>query len=88
MLNILLHFYQPANQQPDILDQIVHQCYRPVFKGLVNLNKPCVNLNIAGSLLDLLDKYRYFEIIDMIRTLKDKNIAEFVGSSKYHALLP
>ncbi|OGC39011.1 hypothetical protein A3K42_01620 [candidate division WWE3 bacterium RBG_13_37_7] len=88
MLNILLHFYQPAEQQPDILGQIVHQSYKPLFEGLSALNKSCATINISGSLLDLLDKYRYFGLIDTLRTLKDRNIVEFTGSSKYHALLP
>ncbi len=28
-----LHFYQPANQQADILEAIVTQSYRPIFKN-------------------------------------------------------
>ncbi len=29
-----LHFYQPSNQQPDILGAIVAQSYRPIIDGI------------------------------------------------------
>jgi hypothetical protein len=83
-----LHLYQPADQQPDILEAIVVQSYRPLFHYLKSNKNAKITLNITGSLLELFDKYGYHELIAIIRELAERNQIEFTGSAKYHALLP
>lgn len=83
-----LHFYQPAEQQPDILEAIINQSYRPLFDGFLNLPKLRLTVNITGSLLELFDKYGHNDLIDKLRLLIERGNIEFTSSAKYHALLP
>lgn len=83
-----LHFYQPAFQQPDILEAVVAQSYRPILEGITKRPKIKLTLNITGSLLELFDKYGYRDLIDILRGLGDSGQVEFTSSAKYHAILP
>ncbi len=83
-----LHFYQPAEQQPDVLEAIVIQSYRPLIEGIKKHKRVSLTLNINGALLELLDKYGYGDIIDDLRELSEEGRIEFTSSAKYHALLP
>jgi hypothetical protein len=83
-----LHMYQPAEQQPDILEAIVVQSYRPIIEGLLKHKQVRLTLNINGALLELLDKYNHRDIIDNLRELGSQKRIEFTSSAKYHALLP
>ncbi len=83
-----LHFYQPANQQPDILEAIIAQSYRPIIEGIKKHPEVRLTININGTLLELLHKYGYNNLIKDLRNLVEKNQIEITGSAKYHALLP
>lgn len=83
-----LHIYQPAGQQPDILESVVVQSYRPILKGILENKKVRLTLNINGSLLELFDKYHYLDLIDMLGRLIKEGRVELTTSAKYHALLP
>ncbi len=83
-----LHFYQPVNQQPDILEAIVAQSYRPIIEGIKKNKGVRLTLNINGALFELLHKYKYHDIIKDIRNLVAEDRIEITGSAKYHALLP
>ena len=83
-----LHFYQPAEQQPDILEAIVVASYRPILKGLKKHKKVRLTLNINGVLLELFDKHKYYDLIDILRKLGKEGQIEFTSSAKYHAFLP
>ncbi len=83
-----LHFYQPADQQPDILEAIVVQCYRPIIEGIKNNKKVHLTININGALFELLHKFGYKDLIEDIKTLVSEGRIEVTGSAKYHALLP
>ncbi|HRY31166.1 MAG TPA: hypothetical protein P5328_02150 [Candidatus Paceibacterota bacterium] len=83
-----LHFYQPAQQQADILEAVATQCYRPVITSIFNNPKARMTININGSLLELFDKYGYQDLIKMLRELGERGQVEFVSSAKYHAFLP
>ena len=87
LLNFL-HFYQPASQQKDILQAVVEQCYRPVFIKLAKLTKASITININGSLLELLDKFGYRDLLADLRTSVESGDVEITGSCKYHSLLP
>jgi len=83
-----LHFYQPAEQQPDVLESIVVQSYRPLIEGLKKHKRVRLTVNINGTLLELLDTYGYKDIIDDLRILGEEERIEFTSSVKYHALVP
>jgi len=83
-----LHIYQPNGQQPDILEAVVTQSYRPILRGITDNKKVRLSLNVNGALLELFDKNQYRDIIDMLRELVKNGRVELTGSAKYHALLP
>lgn len=83
-----LHFYQPAEQQPDILESVVAQSYRPIFTWLRKESSVRLTLNVTGALLDLFDRYRYHDLIDALRAVGREGRVEFTSSAKYHAFLP
>lgn len=83
-----LHVYQPADQQPDILDAVVTQSYRPIFTHLRDNPDVRMTLNITGALLELFDKYGYRDLLDILRELAQSGKVEFTGTAKYHAFLP
>ncbi len=83
-----LHFYQPVNQQPDILEAIVAQSYRPVIEGIKKNSRLRLTLNISGSLFELLHKYGYRDILEDIKNLVLEGRVEITGSAKYHPILP
>ncbi|MEK7508218.1 MAG: hypothetical protein AAB602_04035 [Patescibacteria group bacterium] len=83
-----IHIYQPAEQQPDILESIVAQSYRPILARLKKEKRVRLTLNVNGALLELFDKYGYRDLIDDMRTLGREGRVEFTSSAKYHAFLP
>lgn len=83
-----LHIYQPHGQQPDILEAIVAQSYRPLIQGVLDHPEAKLTLNINGSLLELFDRHGYHDLIDMLQTAGRGGQIEFTASAKYHALLP
>ncbi|MGD0977006.1 MAG: hypothetical protein ABR875_01775 [Minisyncoccia bacterium] len=83
-----LHIYQPAEQQPDILEAVAVQSYRPILGGVLKDKSIRLTFNITGSLLELFDKYGYRDLLDILRALSVEGRVEFTGSAKYHALLP
>ncbi len=83
-----LHIYQPAGQQPDILEALVVQSYRPLFEGFKKNKQVRLTINVSGALLELFDKYKYQDLIDILRELGKEKKIEFTSSPKYHAILP
>jgi len=83
-----LHIYQPTDQSDEILERIVNECYRPLFKGLLGIKNLKLNLNINAGLTELLAKKGYQDVIDAIYKLAKTERLEFTESAKYHALLP
>lgn len=83
-----LHLYQPIDQQPDILEAVVAQSYRPIIKGLKASKKVRTTLNINGALLELFDKYGYRDLIEDLKEMIAEDRLEITGSAKYHAFLP
>ncbi len=83
-----LHLYQPADQQPDILQSIVVQSYRPILTYLVHSSNARVTLNVNGALLELFDKHKHHDLLDMLKKVGEEGKIEFTGSAKYHAFLP
>ncbi|MEK7582493.1 MAG: hypothetical protein AAB452_01365 [Patescibacteria group bacterium] len=83
-----LHIYQPAGQQPDILEAVVVQSYRPILEGVKKNQRTRLTMNISGVLLEMFDAHGYWDLIEIIRDLVKGGRLELTGSAKYHALLP
>lgn len=83
-----LHIYQPIDQSKEILERVVNESYRPLFRSFLNLKNIKINLNINGALTEILIKNNYQDVINNIKTLADKGKLEFTESAMYHPLLP
>jgi len=83
-----LHIYQPSDQSNDILERVVNESYRPLFRGLLGLPEIKINININGALTELLAKKGYGDVIENIRKLAETGRLEFTESAAYHPLLP
>src|SRR3989344_6920527 len=83
-----LHFYQPAEQQQDILEAIVNQSYRPILNNLRINKRVRLTINVNAALIELFDEYGFKDLIDILRELGKEKRLEFTSSAKYHAFLP
>jgi len=84
----LLHFYQPPNQLPDVLDRICDECYRPLNRIFADLVDVRATINVTGSLVELLRERRATDILDGWRRLAERGQVEFTGTAMYHPILP
>ncbi len=83
-----LHIYQPSNQSDEILEAVVNESYRPLFKGFLNIPRMKINLNINGGLTELLVQKGHSDVIELIKKLAESGRLEFTESAQYHPLLP
>ncbi|MFH1867648.1 MAG: hypothetical protein ABH843_01635 [Candidatus Omnitrophota bacterium] len=83
-----LHFYQPPTQFHAVLKKICKESYRPLVKLFMTHPSAKVTVNISGSLTELLMDHGGDDIVKGLRTIAHRGQLEFVGSSKYHAILP
>ena len=83
-----LHFYQPYNQQMDILERIVNESYRKVIGGLASNPKMKITININAGLSELLANNGYMDVIEDIKSFAQRGQIEFTGGVKYHPFLP
>ncbi len=84
----LLHFYQPPIQIPEILRKVVDESYRPLIDVFRQHPHAKASVNINGVLTEMLFESGYQDVIDGLRELAERGQIEFVGSAKYHAILP
>lgn len=84
----LLHFYQPPIQIPEVLRKVVDESYRPLIDVFAQHPHAKASVNINGVLTEMLYESGYQDVIDGLRELAERGQIEFVGSAKYHAILP
>lgn len=84
----LLHFYQPPTQTHDILVKVADESYRPLIKVLQAHPSARLAVNFQGVLTELLLEHGVKDVVDGIRELAEAGRIEFVGSGKYHPILP
>jgi hypothetical protein len=70
------------------LHRIVHECYLPLTRGLLERPRARMVVNISGALTDLLVKKGYSEVVDNLNQLAERGQIELTGSAKFHAFLP
>jgi len=83
-----LHFYQPYNQQADILERIVNESYRKVISGLALNSQAKITININAGLTELLIEKGYRDVIEQIKEFAQKGQIQFTGGVKFHPFLP
>lgn len=84
----LLHFYQPPIQIPEVLRKVVVESYRPLIDVFMQHPHAKAAVNINGVLTEMLYESGYQDVIDGLKELALRGQVEFVGSAKYHAILP
>jgi hypothetical protein len=70
------------------LERVVNESYRPIFNFLVANPKAILTFNINAVLVELWDKHGFFDLIDNVRVLLERDQIELTESAKYHAFLP
>lgn len=85
---IFLHLYQPPDQTPEVIKNVVEQSYGPIVSILKTHSRGKINVNINGNLLEQLDELGYKDLIKDIKDLASAGRIELIGSAKFHAFLP
>src|SRR5690242_5664606 len=84
----LLHFYQPPTQTHDILHKVAEESYRPLIRVLKEHPAARLAVNMNGVLTELLGEHGLGDVVSGLRELAERGIIEFVGSGKFHPILP
>ncbi len=84
----LLHFYQPPTQTHDILVKVSDESYRPLIKVIREHPTARLAVNVQGVLTELLLEHGLRDVVDGLRELGERGQLEFVGSGKFHPILP
>lgn len=84
----LLHFYQPPTQSHGILKKVADESYRPLLAVLGDHENARIAVNIQGVLTELLLEHGMADVVDSFTELAERGRIEFVGSGKYHPILP
>lgn len=84
----LLHFYQPPTQTHAILRKVADESYRPLLRVLREHPNARVAINMQGVLTETLIEHGMRDIVDQLRRLAEMGRVEFVGSGKFHPILP
>lgn len=87
-LGFLLHIYQPPEQYKEVLDRVVNECYKPLFKLIYEKQNSNFTFNINWSLTELLIKNSYNDVIELIKKCLNAGKIEITGSAAYHVILP
>jgi len=83
-----LHFYQPHNQQKDILARIVEESYKKILQGMLLNKNAKLTVNINAALTELLVKNGHKDVVDQMRVLAQRGQIQFTHGVKYHPFLP
>ncbi len=84
----LLHFYQPPTQTHEIVRKVADESYRPLLAVLKEHPEARIAVNINAVLTESLDQHGLGDIVAGLRELAERGQVEFVGSGKYHPILP
>ena len=84
----LLHFYQPPTQTHEILERVTRQSYRPLLGVLMEHPEARVAVNMSAVLTQMLVEHGLRDVVDCLRGLAERGQVEFVGSGRYHPILP
>lgn len=83
-----LHIYQPPWQKKEMTKKIAKQSYWRIVHILEKHPQAKITLNINGTLTEQLAKNGEMPLLRVLGELAKRGQIEFVGSAKYHAILP
>jgi hypothetical protein len=81
--SLLLHFYQPPTQKPEVVREIDRECYAPLFGMLRRTGAP-VTVNISWSLTEHLLELGPGSLDDLAAAPG----VEFTSTAAWHPILP
>lgn len=84
----LLHFYQPPWQEHDVLRRIADESYRPLLRVLNEFRGARIAVNVNAVLAEMWLDHGMGDIVDELRELAERDQVEFVGSGRFHPILP
>ena len=84
----LLHFYQPPDQDRNILERIVNESYHPVLRIFEQIPSAKATINIQATLIELLIKTGFGKIVNRLKKLAENGQIEFMVSPRFHPFLP
>lgn len=84
----LLHFYQPPTQTHEILHKVAEESYRPLIDVIRQHPNGRLAVNMQGVLTELLLEHGLADVVLGLKELAEKGQVEFVGSGKYHPIMP
>lgn len=84
----LLHFYQPPDQDRQILERVVNESYHPILRIFEQIPSAKATINIPACLIDLLIRTGFGKIITRLRKLAEAKQIEFTGTPRFHPFLP
>jgi len=84
----LLHFYQPPDQDRNILERVVNESYHPVLRIFEQIPSAKAIINIQACLIELLIKTGFGKIITRMKKLADSGQIEFTLSPRFHPFMP
>ncbi|MGH2587200.1 MAG: hypothetical protein ACRDJE_19980 [Dehalococcoidia bacterium] len=87
-LGLLLHFYQPSWQAPEVLARIVDESYRPLLRVFHARPRLRASININAVTTEMLVQHGYGDVVQGLRSLAERGQIELTGSGKFHPILP
>ena len=85
-LVLCLHMHQPLGNFPEVVDRIVEETYRPVFRVLQNHPGIAANLHCSGVLFEMLAD-RHPEAVAQLRDLASTGRIEIMTGGFYEPVL-
>ena len=82
-IGLLLHFYQPPTQDPEVLKRIDKECYLPLME-LLEVSGEGVTINMNLSLTQQLREFAP----ETLRRVSALDKCSFTASGAYHPILP
>jgi alpha-amylase/alpha-mannosidase (GH57 family) len=84
----LLHFYQPPWQEHDVLRRIADESYRPLIRVLNAYEGARIAVNVNAVLSEMWLDHGMGDIVRGLGQLAERGQIEFVGSGRFHPILP
>lgn len=84
----LLHFYQPPTQSHEVLRRVAEESYRPLVGVLREHATARIAVNMNAVLTEMLVEHGLGDVPDGLKELAERGQVEFVGSGRFHPILP
>lgn len=86
-IGLLLHFYQPWWQFPEMINKIANECYRPILKLIDEFDGFCFTANINLCLLEHLENLCP-DVVEGFKGAVKNGKLELMSSTAQHPIMP